>query len=153
MLSASLGKFELGTQTVQTLAVCSSVDSPVDLLLFYLMRVPFPVNSTQQHHVFLKKSSRESFHNLSRVSTLPGVPQTAPPCAPCRQWDSRLVPSFHFEKTQSQTRYRLSVCLINSMEHSPSWEANSSLATQIPQTLFNSQVHYRIQNSTSVSWV
>jgi hypothetical protein len=81
MQTASLGKFELGTNTVQTLAVCSSVDSlgvTGDLLLFYLTRVPFPVSSTQERDVFLKKSSRKSFHNLSLVSTLPGVPQVAP---------------------------------------------------------------------------
>jgi hypothetical protein len=63
----TLGQFELGTWTVQTFAVCSSVDSlgvTDDLLLFYLTRVPFPVNSTQKYDIFSKKSSRESFHNF-----------------------------------------------------------------------------------------
>jgi hypothetical protein len=75
----TLGKFELGTWAVQTVVVCSSVDSlgvTDGLLLFYLTRVPFPVNSTQKYDIFLKKSSRESFHNLCSVSTVPGAPQT-----------------------------------------------------------------------------
>ena len=33
------------------------------------------------------------------------------------------------------------------MEQGPSWEANRSLATQIPSILWNSKFHYRIHNS------
>lgn len=54
----TLGKFELGTWAVQTFAVCSSVDTlevTDGLLLFYLKRVPFPVNSTQKYDIFFKK--------------------------------------------------------------------------------------------------
>ena len=38
--------------------------------------------------------------------------------------------------------------LTNSMEQSPSWEANSSSASQeIPRILFNTQVHYNIRKT------
>jgi hypothetical protein len=50
--------------------------------------------------------------------------------------------------TELATNLRTSSVLTNYMEQSPSWEANSSSASQeIPRMLRNTEVHYRIHKS------